>query len=102
MDPAENDKEHASSKRSSIEDLREVEEQHEKDRIREIEDQFNDETQNGFGENEEDQPTFTNEVVVIRPQIFYENEEAHQDNKFMKFSGHERNDTNAMVMFRTC
>jgi hypothetical protein len=35
-------------------------------------------------------PTFTNEVVVIRPEIFYENEDCHKDNKFMKHSGLKR------------
>ena len=43
-------------------------------------------------------PTFTNEVIVIKPETFYENEEAHKDNKFMKYSGLERNDTNEIVM----
>lgn len=42
-------------------------------------------------------PTFTNEVIIIRPQTFYENEEAHADNKFMKFSGLKRQDTNSKV-----
>lgn len=32
-------------------------------------------------------PTFTNEVIIIRPQTFYENVEAQSDNKFMKNSG---------------
>jgi hypothetical protein len=32
-------------------------------------------------------PTFTNEVVVIRPEQFYENEDCQKDNKFMKNSG---------------
>jgi hypothetical protein len=32
-------------------------------------------------------PTFTNEVIVIKPETFYENEEAQKDNKFMKNSG---------------
>lgn len=31
--------------------------------------------------------TFTNEVVVIRPEAFYENEDCQKDNKFMKNSG---------------
>jgi hypothetical protein len=51
-----------------------------------------------FGEEEIEKPTFTNEVVIIRPQIFYENEEAHKDNKFMKYSGMEKSDTNAEVI----
>lgn len=92
------DKEQTKSKHSSgEEELREVEEQLEQERIKEIENEFTEQSQNGFGETEEDQPTFTNEVVIIRPQIFYENEEAHQDNKFMKFSGKDRQDTNAEV-----
>ena len=32
-------------------------------------------------------PTFTNEVIVIRPQMFYENKDCQEDNKFMKESG---------------
>jgi len=31
-------------------------------------------------------PTFTHEVVMIRPENFYLNHEATQDNKFMKES----------------
>jgi hypothetical protein len=42
-------------------------------------------------------PTFTNEVVVIRPEVFYENEDCHQDNKFMKSSGLKRQSTNELV-----
>lgn len=33
-----------------------------------------------------DLPTFTNEVIVIRPEYFYENTDCQQDNKFMKQS----------------
>jgi hypothetical protein len=39
-------------------------------------------------------PTFTNEVIVIRPETFYENEMAQKDNKFMNNSGLERNVVN--------
>jgi hypothetical protein len=39
-------------------------------------------------------PTFTNEVVVIRPEVFYENVEAQKDNKFMQHSSVDRNTTN--------
>ena len=42
-------------------------------------------------------PTFTNEVVVIRPEIFYENEDCQKDNKFMKNSGLKRQSTNDLV-----
>ena len=42
-------------------------------------------------------PTFTNEVVVIRPEAFYENEDCQKDNKFMKNSGLKRQSTNDLV-----
>ena len=42
---------------------------------------------------------FTNEVVIIRPKIFYENREAHQDNKFMKESGLEVDHVNTLVHY---
>lgn len=42
-------------------------------------------------------PTFTNEVVVIRPEQFYENEACQQDNKFMKNSGLKKDSTNDLV-----
>ncbi len=32
-------------------------------------------------------PVFAHEVVVIRPEKFYENEDCSTDNKFMKKSG---------------
>ena len=31
-------------------------------------------------------PTFTNEVIVIRPEYFYENADCQQDNNFKKSS----------------
>lgn len=39
-------------------------------------------------------PTFTNEVIVIRPEYFYENTDCQQDNKFMKNSNMQRESTN--------
>jgi len=45
-------------------------------------------------------PTFTNEVVVIRPEVFYENEDCQTDNKFMKSSGLKRQSTNDLVSIR--
>ncbi|CDW88545.1 amidinotransferase [Stylonychia lemnae] len=42
-------------------------------------------------------PTFTNEVVVIRPEVFYENEDCQTDNKFMKSSGLKRQSTNDLA-----
>ena len=42
-------------------------------------------------------PTFTNEVVVIRPEQFYENEDCQKDNKFMKNSGLKKDSTNDLV-----
>ena len=42
-------------------------------------------------------PTFTNEVVVIRPEYFYENTDCQQDNKFMKNSNMQRESTNLQV-----
>lgn len=44
-----------------------------------------------------DLPTFTNEVIIIRPKQFYENVLAQADNKFMKNSGLSRDDTNKQV-----
>ena len=44
-------------------------------------------------------PTFTNEVVVIRPEVFYENEDCQTDNKFMKSSGLKKQSTNDLVSF---
>lgn len=44
-------------------------------------------------------PTFTNEVVVIRPEMFYENEDCQTDNKFMKASGLKRQSTNDLVSY---
>ena len=38
--------------------------------------------------------TFTNEVIVIRPEYFYENTDCQKDNKFMKNSNIERDSTN--------
>lgn len=29
-------------------------------------------------------PVFTNEVIIIRPEMFYENKDCQEDNKFMK------------------
>ena len=40
-------------------------------------------------------PTFTNQVIVIRPETFYENKDCQIDNKFMKESPmHEQDSTN--------
>ena len=39
-------------------------------------------------------PTFTNEVIVIRPEYFYENTDCQKDNKFMKNSNLQRDSTN--------
>lgn len=39
-------------------------------------------------------PTFTNEVIVIRPEYFYENTDCQKDNKFMKNSNLQRESTN--------
>jgi hypothetical protein len=39
-------------------------------------------------------PTFTNEVIVIRPEYFYENVDCQLDNKFMKSSPAEAGSTN--------
>jgi hypothetical protein len=44
-------------------------------------------------------PVFTNEVVVIRPQIFYLNETAAADNTFMKDSGMTSEETDAKVIY---
>lgn len=62
-----------------------------------------DETRSAQSKDSDDKrgqlPTFTNEVVVIRPQVFYENEDCMQDNKFMKNSGLKRQSTNDMVSY---
>jgi hypothetical protein len=39
-------------------------------------------------------PVFTNEVIVIRPEVFYENEDCQKDNKFMKQGAPARLKTN--------
>jgi hypothetical protein len=92
------DKEEANLSQEEIEKQHEEEQQEKVDRrIREIEKQFSNDSDVNFGDEEIEKPTFTNEVVIIRPQIFYENEEAHKDNKFMKYSGMEKSDTNAEV-----
>jgi hypothetical protein len=40
---------------------------------------------------------FPNEVIVIRPQVFYENKDCQADNKFMRQSGLKAEDTNQIV-----
>lgn len=59
-------------------------------------------TNNSFSDDEEKKssstekhlPTFTNEVIVIRPEYFYENTDCQKDNKFMKNSNMQRESTN--------
>ena len=64
------------------------------------------ENNESFEEMEDDEayerkelPTFTNEVVVIRPEYFYENTDCQKDNKFMKESGLQKSNTNELVSF---
>ena len=42
-------------------------------------------------------PTFTNEVIIIRPEFFSENVDCQQDNKFMKTSPVAQESTNDQV-----
>jgi hypothetical protein len=42
-------------------------------------------------------PIFTNEVIVIRPQIFYENKDCQVDNKFMQHTELEAENTNEIA-----
>ena len=42
-------------------------------------------------------PIFTNEVIVIRPQIFYENKDCQVDNKFMQHTELGAENTNEIV-----
>lgn len=40
---------------------------------------------------------FTNKVISIRPKLFYGNEEAQADNKFMSTRSHSKEETNEIV-----
>ncbi len=48
-------------------------------------------------QKEIDYPTFTNTVVVIRPDSFYENKDCMTDNKFSNTSPHKKEETNRHV-----
>lgn len=43
-------------------------------------------------------PTFTNQVVIIKPKNFFLNQEANLDNKFMKNSGLTNEDTQKVAV----
>ncbi len=50
----------------------------------------NEENSDDSGKAKNKLPTFTNEVIIIRPTTFYENVDCQSDNKFMKNSGLQR------------